>query len=41
MQQFEQYTFQIYNLILESYLKFKSKQNWCQKAIEEIQTQEA
>ena len=40
VQQFEQYTFQIYTSILESYAKFKSKQSWCLKAIEEIQMQE-
>lgn len=40
MQQFEQYTFQIYKSILDSYVNFKSKQSWCAKAIEEIQMQE-
>ena len=40
VQQFEQYTFQIYTSILDSYVKFKSKQSWCAKAIEEIQMQE-
>lgn len=39
VQQFEQHMFQIYNSILDSYVSFKSKQNWCQKVLEEIQMQ--
>lgn len=40
VQQFEQHTFQIYNQIVESFAQYKSKQMWCQKAMEEIQMQD-
>ena len=41
VQQFEQHTFQIYKSIVDSFAKYKSKQDWCRKTIEEIQQQEA
>jgi hypothetical protein len=41
VQQFEQHMFQMYNSILDSYVKFKSKQGWCQRVMEEIQMQHA
>lgn len=40
VQQFEEYMFQIYNSLLDSFSRFKSKQSWCQKAMEEIKMQE-
>lgn len=40
IQQYEEHMFQIYNACLESFVKFKSKQIWSQKAMEEIKMQD-